>query len=249
MATAFDNKESGRNGIFFVVIALIIIFIAAFIFAGGQGILAVIRFVFIAVFIVGFLGFVFYIIYYLFFKKHPRNIPAENWKSYLNSALDNGSDMMEDLILTGDKNHSAKRFMTIKGYLRVKGFDGNEYDMFVGKKGGLNIFEEYKIILLKPQQHSDLISDVYVYGISLIVKYGYYFLNTDMLDKDGIDKFVAFDTYRSLVFETLGDLKGITDRAIGLDAEFRRQQMQDKILKIPVMGGQQPPPNQNNGQQ
>jgi len=243
---AFSNRESGKTGIFLVVVLVIIILILAFVFGGAEGLWGIIRFFFTAVMVVAFFGFVFYIIYFLFFKKNRRDVPYENWKSYMRSALDNGSDMMEDLILTGDKNHSAKRFMTIKGYLRVLGFDNQEYDMFIGKRNSSNFLEEYKIVMLKPDQHSDLVSDVYVYGISLIMKYGYYFLNTSMLDFKAIDMSVAQDTYRTIMYDTLGDLKGLMDRATGLDAEFRKSQMEQKLLKIPVMGGQQnnPPPQQ-----
>lgn len=243
---AFSNKESGKTGIFLVVILVIIILILAFVFGGAQGLWGIVKFFFTAVMVVAFFGFVFYIIYFLFFKKVRRDLPFENWKSYLRSSLDNGSDMMEDLILTGDKNHSAKRFMTIKGYLRVLGYDNQEYDMFIGKRNTANFLEEYKIIMLKPDQHSDLVSDVYVYGISLIMKYGYYFLNTNMLDFNAIDKAVASDTYRTLMYETLGDLKGIVDRAVGIDPEEVKNRANQKLLKIPQMGGQQnqPPPQQ-----
>jgi len=248
MVTAFDNKQSGKTAIMLIVLLVVVILILAFVFGGASGFWGILKFFFMAVLIVGFLGFVFYVVYYLFFKKNRRDLPFENWKSYLRSALDNGSDMMEELILTGDKNHSAKRFMTIKGYLRVQGFDGEDYDMFVGKRSGMNFMEEYKIIMLKPDQHSDLLGDVFIYGISLIMKYGYYFLNTNMLDFDAIDKTVANDTYRSLMYETLGDMKGLMDRAVGLDAEAIRQRQQDKLLKIPMMSGQQPPPSNNNQQ-
>lgn len=242
MPTAFDNKQSGRTAIMLIFFLILIILILAFVFGGASGLFGVIRFFIVATLLVLFLGFVFYVVYYLFFKKHRRDIPYENWKSYLRSALDNGADMMEDLILTGDKYHSAKRFMTIKGYLRVLGFDGEEYDMFVGKRNNWNFLEEYKIVMLKPNQHSDLIGDVYVYGISLIMKYGYYFLNTNMLDFKSIDVAVANDTFRTIMYETLGDMKGLLDRATGLDAEFRKQQMEQKLLKIPIMSGQQNPP-------
>jgi hypothetical protein len=246
MASAFDNKDSKKTGILLIVVLVVLVLVLAFVFGGAEGLWGVIKFFFTAILIVGFFGFVFYIVYYLFFKKMRRDIPYENWKSYLRSALDNGSDMMEELILTGDKNHSAKRFMTIKGYLRVLGFDGQEYDMFIGKRSGMNFLEEYKIIMLKPNQHSDLVGDVYVYGISLIMKYGFYFLNTNMLDFKAIDMSVANDTYRTLMYETLGDMKGLMDRATGLDAEFRREQMSNKLLKIPVMSGQQNNNNQGN---
>lgn len=246
MATAFDNKQTGRTGIMLVILLVIVILILAFVFGGASGLFGVVKFFLTAILIVGFLAFVFYIVYYLFFKKHRRDVPYENWKSYLRSALDNGSDMMEELILTGDKNHSAKRFMTIKGYLRVLGFDGQEYDFFVGKRSGFNFLEEHKIVMLKPNQHSDLVGDVYVYGISLIMKYGYYFLNTTMLDFKAIDVSVANDTFRTIMYDTLGDMKGLLDRATGLDAEFRKEQMNNKLLKIPIMSGQQnqPPPQQ-----
>lgn len=199
---------------------------------------------FIMALIVVFFGFVFYIIYYIFFKKHRRDLPFENWKKYKESALANGSDMMDDLVLTGDRNHSTKVFMKIQGYLRFRSFDGREFDMFVGKRSPNNPFEEHKIVMVEPKEHTDLIGDVMVYGISLINKYGYYFLNSSLLDYGAIDKTVTFDTYRSLTYETLGDLKGLIDRATGLDAEYRKEVQQQKLLKIPLLTGQQPPPNQ-----
>jgi hypothetical protein len=34
-------------------------------------------------------------------------------------------------------------------------------------------------------------------------------------------------------------MKGIMDRATGLDAEFSKQRQQEKLLKIPILSGQQ----------
>ena len=138
--------------------------------------------------------------------------------------------------------------MRIQGYLRIQGFDGKEYDMFVGKRNPNNFIEEHKVIMLEPQQHSDLVGDVYVYGISLIMKYGYYFLNTTQLDFNAIDKTVINDTFRTLMYETLGDMKGIMDRAVGVDPEVIKQRNSEKLLKIPMLSGQQNS-NQNQGNQ
>lgn len=238
---AFDNKESRRIAIIILVIVVVVILVLALLFGGTQGLFGIIKFFITIGLVFAFFGFAFWVVWFIFIKKHKKDIPFENWKGYLKSAIDNGSDMMNELVLTGDKYHSSKTFMTIKGYLRIKGFDGKEYDLFAGKKNPMNLFEDYKIVMLRPDHHSDLIGDVYTYGISLIKKYGFYFLNTTMMDFDGIDKAVAKDTYRTLLFDTLGDMKQITDRAIGLDPEYRKEQMQQKLLKIPVLSGQQPP--------
>ena len=139
--------------------------------------------------------------------------------------------------------------MTIKGYLRILAFDNKEYDMFIGKKQPMNPLEEYKAVILQPTQHSELIGDVFVNGISLIQKYGYFFLNTMLLDYKAIDQHVAYDTYRTLMFENLGDLKQIFDRAVGLDPEFRKAQMEQKLLKIPILSGQQQQGGQQQGGQ
>lgn len=248
MTTAFDSREGKKTGIIVIIVALIIILILAFVFGGAEGLFGVFKFFLTLLLVFGFIGLAVYVVWILFIKKNPRNIPYENWKDYLRSAKDNGADMMNDLILTGDKFHSAKVFMTISGYLRVMGFDGKEYDMFTGKRNKSNPFEEDKIIMLQPKDHSDLIGDVYVYGISLIKKYGFYFLNSTTLDFDAIDKSVAIDTYRTLMYETLGDLKGLMDRATGLDSEFRKEQMNQKLLKIPTLSGQQPQQPTNNQQ-
>lgn len=239
---AFDNKDSGKMAIFLIVIVILIIFIISFLVGGVHGILGIIKFFIIFSMIVTFFGFVFYVIYYLFFKTHKKDVPHINWKSYLRSALDNGSDMMTDLVLMGDKNHSSKRFMTIKGYLRIMSFEGLQYDMFVGKRSSTNPFEDYKIVLLRTNEHSDLIGEVYVYGISLIIKFGYFFLNSEMLDYKGIDKMVEYDTYRTVMYETLGDLKGIMDRATGLNPDNIMEKQREKLLKIPMLTGQRQEP-------
>jgi len=250
MVTAFENKESKKTGIFLILILIVVVLIIAFVVGGMGGIFGIIKAFFTIGLIVGFFAFLFYIVWFLFFKKQKIDIPYLNWKSYLKSAEDNGADMMEDLILTGDKYHSSKRFMTIKGYLRIKSFDGKDYDMFVGKRNVSNPFEEAKIVMLAPTQHSDLIGDVFVYGISFILKYGYYFLNDTMLDFNAVDKAVASDTFRTVMYQTLGDMKGIMDRAVGLDTEFLKQQQSQKLLKIPILSGQQNNQgNQGNNQQ
>lgn len=245
MATAFDNRDSKKTGMTLIILISVIILVIAFLVGGIDGFFGILKVAIYLAMTAFFFGFIVYIVYFLFFKKHPRNIPYENWKSYLRSGLDNGPDMMEELILTGDKQHSAKRFMTIMGYLRIMGFDGKEYDMFIGKKSPKNPFEEHKIVMIEPGEHSDLIGDVYIEGMSLILKYGYYFLNTNMLNFNAIDKFVALDTLRTATYDTLGDMKGFIDRATALDADFVRRRAEDKLLKIPTLQGQQPP--QNNG--
>jgi len=244
MATALENRDGKRTGIIIIILLIVVVLVIAFILGGTQGIFGVIK-VFIGIMLfVGFIGLIVYVIYFLFIKKFPRNLPFENWKEYKESCLDNGSDMMEDLVLTGDKKHSAKSFFKIKGYLRVLGFNGKPYDMFCGKKSPNNPFEEYKIVMLEPDQHSDLIGDVYIDGISLVKKYGFYFLNTNMMDWEAIDKTIAMDTYRTLMYETLGDLKSIVDRAVGISPDEIRARNADKLMKIPQLQGQQPPPNQ-----
>jgi len=147
---AFTNKESSKTGIILIIVIVVIILILSFVFGGVDGFLGIIKFFITFSLIVGFIGLLIYVVYYLFFRVNRRDIPFENWKSYRASALENGSDMMEELVLTGDQMHSAKRFFTIKGYLRIKGFDGKEYDLFVGKRNPANFLEEYKIVMLNP---------------------------------------------------------------------------------------------------
>ena len=236
---AFDNQNSRRTAIIVIIIVFVLILILSLVFGGASGLFGVLKFFLTLGFVFGFIGLAVYVVWFIFIKKHKRDIPYENLKDYTKSATQNGSDMMNDLVLMGDEKHSSKTFMTIKGYLRIEGFDGEQYDLFVGKRNTMNPFEDYSVVMLKPDQHSDLIGDVYTYGISLVKKYGYFFLNTTMMDFKGIDQSIAQDTYRTLLFETLGDMKGLMDRATGLDAEFRKEQMQQKLLKIPVLSGQQ----------
>lgn len=236
---ALGDKGSRKMALFLVLALFIIILVISFFIAGFSGIFTVLRVLLIILFVVGFFGFLFYIIYFLFFKIHRIDVVYENWKSYVASAKDNGADMMTDLVLIGDKYHSAKRFMTISGYLRIQAFDNNEYDLFVGKRNTKNPLEEDKLVMLQTDQHSDLIGEVYVYGISLIQKYGYYFLNTHMMDFEAIDKSIAKDAFRTTMHYMLGDMKGLLDRATGLDPDYQKERQREKLLKIPILQGQE----------
>lgn len=236
---ALTDGESKKKGFFMVFAIFFIIAILSFLMGGIGGIFSILKWFIYASLIIGFLGLVFYVVYYLFFKPHRIDITYENKKDYIQSAKDNGADMINDIYLTGDKNHSAKKFMTVTGYLRILSFDNKEFDLFVGKRSTANPFEEDKVIMLEPKQHSDLIGDVYIYGISLIQKYGYYFLNSSMMDYNAIDKQVAQDTFRTVMYYNLGDMKGLIDRATGLDPDYAKERQREKLLKIPVLSGQE----------
>jgi hypothetical protein len=236
---AIENPQARKKAVILVVLLIVIIIAVAILLGGFQGVIGLIKTVIILAFITGFIGFIVYIVYFIFFKAHKKDIPFANLKNYVQSALANGNDLMDNLVLTGDKKHSPKKFIKIKGYLRTKLFSGEERDLFVGKKNPLNPFEDWKVILIDPEDHSDLIGDVYVKGFSLIKRWGYYWLHTDILKADDIDKNITFDTYRTLLYDTLGDFKSIVDRSMGLDIEFSREMKKEKVLKIPVLSGQQ----------
>jgi hypothetical protein len=236
---AIENPEAKKKAIILIGILVALVILVAFLLGGFQGFIGLIKTIIIIGFVVAFIGFIVYVVWWIFIRKHKKDIPYANLKNYIQSAISNGKDYMDGLILTGDKKHSPKTFMKIKGYLRTRLFNGEERDMFVGKKNPLNPFEEWKVVMISPDDHSDLIGDVYIDGFSLIKRWGYYWLHTDLMETEKIDKQVTFDAYRTLLYDTLGDFKGIVDRSMGLDIEFSREMKKEKVLKIPVLSGQE----------
>lgn len=121
-----------------------------------------------------------------------------------------------------------------------------EQDVFIIEKRGFpfNIFTEPDVIRLHPLDHDDLIGDVTIKGISLIPVSEYWFLNSEHLRIDKIDKALLTEAKRGVMFLTLSDMKEIVDRAIGLDSIHQKGMENKNLVDMPIPGQQnqtQPP--------
>jgi len=68
-----ENKSKKPIAIILILLVLIITFGVIFWVWGKQGILTVLLIFIVAVFIIAFLGLIFFIVYWLFFKTHKKD--------------------------------------------------------------------------------------------------------------------------------------------------------------------------------
>jgi len=169
--------------------------------------------------------------------------------------------MVKDLYFNGDKEHGEFRVGTIVGYcqlhsykeldmlasmskeqiaaMEAKGEVPSQYlikeDCFVFKKmpPPFSVFEQPKVLRTLEDEHSQMIGDVKVYGVSMLKKFGYYWPNRAHLDIARIDIGVIREAWRGQVHQFLKDQVSIQQRAVGLDSEFKKDMDSKKLLKIP----------------
>ncbi len=89
-------------------------------FFGFQSIGKILLFLLGAFFVLTIIGIVIYVIYYLWFKKHKFDATYMNRKSLVSAGKISRPDNINDLYLSGDKQHSRKRIGKIIGYCRIQ---------------------------------------------------------------------------------------------------------------------------------
>jgi hypothetical protein len=114
-----------------------------------------------------------------------------------------------------------------------------EQDVFILETKGfpMNLFEEEKIIRVRPEDHDDLVGDVTLNGFSLLKISEYFFLNNDYLDVRQIDFSILKEAQRGIFFEHLKDSKEILDKAIGLDSTHKKDIENKNLYEIPQLQG------------
>lgn len=201
------------------------------------------------------------------FQKPPVDLVANDRTDIIDAGILSKPPMVRDLYFTGDKEHGEFRVGKIIGYVQLQSYKDldilagltqgqinemekqgkvpSDYiikeDVFIFKKFGFpfSFFEEPKVLRTLEDEHSQLIGDVKVYGVSMIKKFGYYWPNRGHLDIARIDIGVIREAWRGQVHQFLRDMVSITQNAVGLDAEYKKELDQRKLLKIPSPLGNQ----------
>lgn len=114
-----ENRDKKGKGIFIIVIILIALFVLGFWLVGYQGVMQVLKWVFIIVIILSILGGVFYFVWFFFFKKQKFDVTYVNKMKLLDACHKGNSGLLKDLYLSGDKGHSRIRWGRITGYCRI----------------------------------------------------------------------------------------------------------------------------------
>lgn len=226
---------------FIVALLFTAIFFLSFLTAGFGGILSVLKMMLNLLLFCAIVALVVYAVWFLFIKKHRADINYVNFKNILSSARVSKPPMLNDLVLLGDKDHQSSSLGAIVGYCRVKNISsGEEEDVFAVQRERfpMSMFSEPIVIRAKPTDHTSLIGDVKLKGISIIKVGTFYYLNTRMADIDSIDKTQASEAVRLVANTNLADMKTLIDLASGLDAEHKKLVESKNLMVLPMQGQQ-----------
>lgn len=262
MTQGQPESRGDRNKVVWiiVVLALAVILVYTYISQGQQGLNAVLQSFLKWVLIATVLGLILYAV--LRFLRKPKVDLVENdRKDIIDAGIMSKPPMVRDLYFTGDKDHGEFRVGKIIGYVQLQSY--KDIDLIAGltanqldeleKRGEIpsqyiikedvfifkrlpfpfSIFEEPKVLRTLEDEHSQLIGDVKVYGVSMISKFSYYWPNRAHLDIARIDIGVIREAWRGQVHQFLRDMVSINQRAVGLDSEFKKELDKRKLLKIP----------------
>ena len=243
-----------------VIIVAVVLLIYIYITSGQNGLFDIVKKFFLYGLIVVIIGLVVWIVMRLL-RKEKIDLVANDKKDIIDAAILSKPPMVKDLYVTGDKEHGEFRLGKLIGYCQMQSYKQLDVlaglsdaqmdemekngeipseniikeDVFVFKKmpWPLSFFEEPKVLRTLEDEHSQLIGDVKVYAVSLISKFSFYWPNRAHLDIVRIDVAVIREAWRGQVHQFLKDAVSIQQRAVGLDAEHKKEIDNRKLLKIP----------------
>jgi len=218
-----------------IVVIVIALGVIAYFVAGAKGVAGIMNFMKWALIGVFIIGLAVWGVWYLFIRKVRDDRVALNSQKIIEQSKLTKPAMLNDLYISGDKEHPQIRLGKIIGYTRVKNILDEESDVFVFKKGGFpfSMFEEGKAIRVNPDRHSDMIGDVVIEGISLVAHGGFYFVNDEHLDTERIDRTIKTEVIRQYTMDVLRDVKIISDMAVGINPDQTKMLEGKSLLKIP----------------
>lgn len=266
MSEGQPETRADKSRMFWGAIFVVVILVLVYIFAttGFTGVSDVIKRLLTYALILAAVGLVVWAVIKIF-QKPKIDLVANDMKDIIDAGVLSKPPMVNDLYFTGDKEHGEFRVGTIIGYCQLQSYkdldlisnmtDGQieelekqgkipsdmiiKEDCFVFKRMPfpLSIFEPPKVLRTLESEHSQLIGDVKVYGVSMLKKYGYYWPNRAHLDVVRIDIGVIREAWRGLIHQYLKDSVAINQRAVGLDSEYKKDLDMRKLLKLPMIGG------------
>lgn len=226
---------------FMFALILTVVFVLSFLASGVGGILSVIKTIFYLLMFCVIIGLVVYSVWELFIKKHRVDINYVNFQNLVASSRVSKPPMLNELHLLGDRDHQSSPLGEILGYCRIKNIaSGEEEDVFTIQKARFpfSIFSDPIVIRVKTEDHTSLIGDVYLKGISIIKVGTFYYLNTRMADVESVDKSQIAEAVRLVANDNLAHIKSLIDIATGLDAEHKKMTEAKNLMVLPMQGQQ-----------
>ena len=251
-----------KNRVFLVIVIMIVALIVVYTWysSGTLGVLAVAKRALTYVMIAAVVMLIVYAVMKLLQK--PRvDLVANDRRDIIEAGILSKPPMVNGLYLTGDKEHGESFLGRVIGYCQMTSYRDTDVlanltprqieemekngeipsqylvkeDCFIFKRMPFpfSIFEEPKVLRCFENEHSQLIGDVKIYAVSVIKKFEYLWPNRAHLDITRIDVSVIREAWRGLIHQYLKDSVSINQRAVGLDAEFKKELDKRKLLKIP----------------
>jgi hypothetical protein len=264
-ASSQPETHGEKSRMIWAVVILIAVLLLGYIFlTGGFGsVLGAIKQFIIYAVIIAIVWLIVWGVMKLF-QKPQIDLVTQNINDIIDAGMMSKPPMVKDLYFTGDKEHGEFRVGHIIGYCQLQSYkeldlisnlsdsqiakmeaEGKvpsekiiKEDCFVFKTTSFpfSMFEKPKVLRTLEDEHSQLIGDVKIYGVSMIRKFDMYWPNRAHLDIVRIDIGVIREAWRGQVHQYLKDAVAIQQRAVGLDSEFKKDLDMRKLLKLPTMG-------------
>jgi hypothetical protein len=264
-ASSQPETKSEKGRMIWAVVILIAVLLLGYIFltSGFTGVSSTLKQFLIYGLIVAVVWLIVWGVMKLF-QKPAIDLVAQDMNDIIDAGKMSKPPMVKDLYFTGDKEHGEFRVGRIVGYCQMQSYKDLDLisnlsdaqiaqlesqnkipsemiikeDCFVFKTTPFpfSMFEQPKVLRTFEDEHSQMIGDVKVYGVSMIKKFGYYWPNRAHLDIVRIDIGVIREAWRGQVHQYLKDAVAIQQRAVGLDSEFKKDLDMRKLLKMPTMG-------------
>ena len=261
-----DGNRRGITILIIIVIVAFLLILGT-VFFGIRSVGRIIIFIVGLLLVLSIIGIVFWAVWYLFIKKQKFDATYQNKKRLISAGRISKPESVNDIYLSGDRGHSRVRIGKIVGYCRIKVMkkiidydqetgepqykivDGKKYekhtlveeeqDVFIVERGGLisKLFGEPMVIRVRPDEHDQLVGDVSLNGFSLTPISEYYYLHQDYLDVRKTDYSILKEGERTISHEMMKDFKEITDKAIGLDSDHKKQIENKNLYEIPALQG------------
>lgn len=229
-------KENNKMKLFMIIGAIILLFAVISWVLGMRTIGDFIGFLAVAIPVLLIIGLLIYGIWKIFIQKPRYDNIYMNKKKVIETAKLSRPPLLKKLRLSGDREHSGVVLGNITGYTNELDTDGNLMDVITFKKRKMPVlswFEEDKAVYVYPRDRSQLAGDVTIYSLNLKQIGSMYFpINYTWMDK--MDEKIKEDVYRTFNFTLMSDLKEISDKSRGLDAEHQRELERKELFKMPL---------------
>lgn len=260
-----ENKTKRPIAIFIAIFILIVIFVIIWWRFGSQGIFSVIFWFVIACIVVAFIGLIFFLVYWIFFKTHKKDAVHILKQKIISACKSTPQIINQELWFLGDNIRFMNKIGKVLGICRIQSSEIEKYQYNKEQKRDLpSAFQECKIIyfitinkglisrlfgdydvvgLFEDDIYHKQLSYPRIYVLDSMFSYNLYeilWCSKHFREEWNIDLSMKKNIYRMTLQEVLKDLPNLLDNAMDLDSKYRK----DVSLTQGQVIGIQPQPKQ-----